>query len=221
MSRKDYIPGNDAQFIEWAENMVEIAAESCAEWGVIEPNEIIGNKIAVFKTKYANASNPNHGKIDTLEKNEARKDAEKALRSYVQGFLAKNPKITDIDRERMGITVYDTIPTTVATPTGQAEADITYPGRTQLQLRIKHIKGTPLDTKADYGYRVYYGVYAAGDEPPATGMDLHESKFTRQKKMLFSFMPTDSSKVAFFCIRYENSKGETGPWGPMFSAVIP
>jgi hypothetical protein len=38
--------------------------------------------------------------------------------------------------------------------------------------------------------------------------------------MRFNF-PGDSGKTAYFCIRYENAKGDTGDWGPVFSAVIP
>jgi hypothetical protein len=96
-----------------------------------------------------------------------------------------------------------------------------YPGRTQLQLLLKHIAGTPFNPKADYGYRIYYGLYTQSDTPPASGIELHESRFSRQKKVLFSFSPSDSGKTAFFSIRYENSKGKTGPWGPLFSAIIP
>ena len=221
MRTKDYIPGNDAKFIEWGENLMTVGELHCTDWGVIGPEQMVGGALTDFKDKYAKAAQPNRGRIDVLEKNEARKTAEKALRSYVQGFLAKNPKITNTQREMLGITVYDVVPTSVGAPQGQAEADISYPGRTQLQLKIKHIEGTPKDTKALYGFRVYFGVYADGDAPPVSGMDLRESKFTRQRKMLFTFLPTDSAKVAYFSIRYENSKGETGPWGPMFSAIIP
>jgi hypothetical protein len=53
------------------------------------------------------------------------------------------------------------------------------------------------------------------------GEDLPHSKFTRRKKERFDFPAEDSGKTAYFCVRYENAKGESGPWGPMFSAVIP
>ena len=33
--------------------------------------------------------------------------------------------------------------------------------------------------------------------------------------------PQTSGKTVYFCVRYENAKGEPGPWGPIFSAVIP
>jgi hypothetical protein len=182
------------------------------------PSEIL---ISDFEEKLQKAMAPNHGRVDSIEKNEAKRWLIVACRNFIQGFLARNPFVTVADREKMGLPVYDKTPTSVADPTGQAEADITYPGRTQLQLLIKHVAGTPLDGKANYGCRVYHGVYAADDTLPASGKDLRESQFTRVKKLLYNFEPEDTGKTAYFAIRYENSKGKTGPWGPLFSAIIP
>jgi hypothetical protein len=221
MSKKDYIPSGDGKFLDWAKKMVEYAKAENARFQVPMPSTEIDTNLRMFDAWYRKCQSSNRGKVDTLEKDAVRKVLEKECRTYVQGFLAKNPFVTDADRENMGLTVYDTIPTPVQEPEGQAEADITYPGRTQLQLHIKHVAGTPFNPKASYGYRVYYGVYDAADTPPGSGMDLRESKFTRQKKMMFRFLPGDSAKTAYFCIRYENSKGQTGPWGALFSAVIP
>jgi hypothetical protein len=166
-------------------------------------------------------ADPNHGRLDILEKNEVRKQLEKASRELVQGFLARNPNVTNLDREAMGLNVYDTTPTAVSDPRGQAIADISYPGRTQLLLTVKHVESTPSDNKAEHGCRIYHSVVAHGETPPQSGQDLHESRFSRQKKVQFSFLPADSGKTAYFAIRYENGKGKTGPWGPLFSAVIP
>ena len=221
MKKKDYIPGGDTDFLVWATKMTETADERCLDWQIAPPSGVIGNTLTVFKTKLAKTQNPNHGKIDTLEKNEARKAAEKACRIYVQGFLAKNPNVTNADREYMRLTVYDILPTSVNKPLGQATASIGFLGVGVLQLHIKHVDGTPTDFKADYGYKIHYGTFADSDPQPSSGEDLNKSKFTRRKKEVFEFAPADVKKTAYFCIRYENSKGETGPWGPMFASVIP
>jgi len=131
------------------------------------------------------------------------------------------PPLNEAELVSLGLRMKDTTPTSVSDPTGQAKAIITYTGPTQLLLRITHVEGTPIDKKANYGCRVYYGKYAAADTPPSSGKDLRESVFTRQKKLLLTFEPEDTGKTAHFCMRYENSKGKAGPWGPMFAAVIP
>jgi hypothetical protein len=121
----------------------------------------------------------------------------------------------------LGLKPKDTTPTPVADPTGFATATVRYLQKGTLELHIRHLESTPMNAKANYGYRVYYGVYAAGETLPEMGKDLRESRFTRQKKMLFTFEPEDSGKTAYFCIRYENSKGKAGQWGQLFSAIIP
>ena len=111
----------------------------------------------------------------------------------------------------------------------QAEADVAYPGVHLIELtRIRAIKTLENDARSDYGGRIYWGIL--GEEaphdkfrlsaPPVTGGDLPHSVFTRKKKHIFDFSG-DSGKTAWFCLRFENAKGASGPFGPLFSAVIP
>ena len=220
MAAKSYIPVNDLAFQEWLGDLLAYAAVNYQRWQVADPENILKAPFDDFKAKLAKANDANRGKVDVFAKNEARKTVEKEARDYTQGFLAKNKFVTNEDRVAMRLPVRDTTPTPVADPTGQAEATITYPGRTQLELRIKHVDGTPLDPGANYGYRIYWGIVEAGDPMPQ-GHQLRESRFTRRKKELFTFAATDSGRTACFCIRYENSKGAASPWGPVMSAIIP
>jgi hypothetical protein len=221
MTGKDYVPRKHFDYERWSKNLVAYAEENHERWLVCAPKAIIGSSLDDFVAKNTKAMAISCTKLDITIRNEARKLSEKLLRSYVQGFIAKNPLVTVADKEAMQITVADSVPTSAGIPTGMASADIQYPGSTQLLLRIKHVEGTEFDEKANYGYRIYYGVYAPNDTPPATGKDLHLSRFTRTKKELFLFEPEDSGNKAWFCIRYENSKGKPGPWGTLFYAIIP
>jgi hypothetical protein len=146
-----------------------------------------------------------------------------------------SPPMTDADFISLGLKPKDTNPTPVPDPSGQAEADVTCLGPHLLKLHIKPLAGTQSDARADYGCRIHYGVLphgwaglgqAAGTghyltAAPSGGEDLPHSRFTRRKKETFVFAAADSGNRAYFCIRYENGKGRTGPWGPVFSAVIP
>jgi hypothetical protein len=146
----------------------------------------------------------------------------------VQGFLAKNPLVTDIDRKELGITIHDLIPTPVPPPTAQVEGNLAFPGIGLVEIVKIQMTGGKIDRRADYGVRIYYGVLAkpaAHDKfrlasPPNTGDDLPHSVFTRRKKHLFDFTG-DSGCAVYFCMRYENSKGDVGPWGPIIEAHIP
>ena len=216
----DWLPGSRTEKLAMAATWCGVITKKVASWNIpttaltqletaVEAAEISNGIPESARTAVTNAQL----KIDF--------DRLTAVMRDIKKRYLYNPPLTDADFAALELKPKDVTPTTVAPPTGQAEADISYPGKTQLQAKIKHVEGTPMNPKAEYGYRIYYGLYDAGDTPPASGVNLHESKFTRQKKVLFSFLPADSGKTAYFSIRYENSKGESGPWGPMFSAIIP
>ena len=166
------------------------------------------------------------------------KEAFADLINYMRNLKARKffcPPMTDADFVSLNLKPRDTIKTPIAPPAGQAEVSVTYPGPHLLMFHINPIAGTIIDPKANYGFRIHYGILPPGGATTeqATGprrylikgspsaLDLPHSKFTKRKKLLFDFPPDDSGKTVYVCVRYENSKGQSGPWGPMFSAVIP
>jgi hypothetical protein len=167
------------------------------------------------------------------------KAAFEALIAKMRFFKSRyflEPPLTDADLASLGLPPKDTSRTPVPPPTSQAEADIGRPGVHLLELYLRAIAGSPPDPhRADYGFRIYWGVLPTGGASteaatgikrelikiPVSGEELPHSKFTRRKKELFDFPAEDSGKTVFFCVRFENAKGEPGPWGPIFSAIIP
>jgi hypothetical protein len=163
-------------------------------------------------------------------------DALIAKMRFLKSRYFLSPPLTDADFIALELKPKDTTKTPVPPPTAQAEADISRPGVHLLELHLRPIAGSPPDPhRSDYGYRVYYGILPPGGaaveaatgakrellKAPVSGEELPHSKFTRRKKELFDFAQEDSGKMVYFCIRYENAKGEPGPWGPMFSSIIP
>lgn len=154
---------------------------------------------------------------------------------FIKNRYFLSPPLVDEDYITLGLKPKDTDPTPVPPPTAQAEADITRPGVHLLDLHIRQVSGSSDIATSDYGCRVYHGVLppsgasteaALGPKrelvkAPLSGDDLPHSRFTRRKRELFDFPAEDSGKTAYFCIRYENAKGEPGPWGPIFSSIIP
>ena len=228
MAKKSYIPEGDEQFLAWAINLSNYALTNATKWKVNPPDDAFNDMIGDYEAKLAKAKDPNRGKVDVLKKNEAKNVLEKACRVYVQGFLAKNPFVTNPDRETMGLTIYDVTPSTVPPPTIPVEGDLSFPAAGLVEVTNIRATGALVDKKSGYGVRIYYGVMGAPDETgkfriaqaPKTGDDLPGSVFTRQKKYRFDFTG-DSGRQIFFCLRYENSKGQAGPWGKILQAYIP
>jgi hypothetical protein len=85
-----------------------------------------------------------------------------------------------------------------------------------------------------YNYKIYYGivdpVLAGADKkgagsyisaPPAIGADLPHSVATARSTYTFDFPQTDRGKQVWFCAVLENRKHQEGPWGPLFSDMVP
>ena len=133
--------------------------------------------------------------------------------------LQVNDAVTDPDRAALRIPQHDRKPTPTPPPSAQLEADITFPGIHLVEVELRAVGSTHRGFPAGaQGARIYYGLL---DTAPASRDDLPHSVFTRKSKHLFDFAEAERGKKVYFCIRCENAKGEVGPWGPIFFAIIP
>jgi hypothetical protein len=236
--RHDPIPTKDAEFDEFFEHYyhyVELkTGGNKPEWTHIPSDRMtdLGDARTDWHEAYLKLKEP-HLPSDVLAKDLARKRDEKVLRNFNKEFILYSSVVTPQEKEDLGNKPHDDHPTPVPRPRDQAEADIVLPGPHLVELRIKKLTTLGVEPdQADYGVRIFWGVL--GDSggadkfristPPKSGDDLPHSTFTRRKKYRFDFPEEDRGKTVYFCLRYENSKGGKegeGPFGPIFSAIIP
>jgi len=229
MSRKkDYMPTNVLQFVAFMQGIINYVNTQKTAWSHIPAQKISNlsallDDLEVLKDTAASQRTPAH----TLARNNSQAAATKALRAFVNQYLRFEP-VTDVDLVEMGIPVRDTIHTTVPPPRIPVEGVLAFPAAGLVEMREIRGVGTPLDKRADHGVRIYYGIIGTPSESdkfritdrPRTGDDLPHSVFTRRKHQRFDFAG-ESGKEVFFCMRYENMKGDAGPWGTIISAFIP
>jgi hypothetical protein len=233
---KEYIPVKEGDFDRWFENMARYVLSKCAAsppvWDHIPRDRWTGLSDAydAWHTAYVRTRGP-HTSVDTAAKKDEKKAALAVIRPFVNQYQ-RFPPVTNEDRVDMGIHNRDTGYTPVPRPQAEPEADVVYPGRHLLELANIHAAvGPARDSRSDFVVRIFWGVMGEATEndrfrlagPPVTGNDLPHSTATRRKKYRFDF-EGDSGKTVWFCLRYENEKGGKsgeGPFGPLFSAVVP
>jgi hypothetical protein len=71
-TKHDYVPSNDGELLTFVKNLYAYALANYARWGVQSPQPMLETDITAFETALAAFTNPNHGKVDTLNKNEAK-----------------------------------------------------------------------------------------------------------------------------------------------------
>ena len=216
----DWLPGSKQEQLEMSKNWCIILEKKADLWNV--PESLVTALNEATNDAASDLAIPpqkRNAAIYARTKSMFRKL--KTIMRDIKKRYFYNPPLSDYDMVSLGLKLRDNTPTSVPVPTGQAVASITYPNRIQLMVRIKPAAGTQIEPRAYYGCRIYYGIYPANATLPEDGTELRESFFTRRNRELFTFQPGDAGKIACFCLRYENSKGKAGPWGPMALAIIP
>jgi hypothetical protein len=59
------------------------------------------------------------------------------------------------------------------------------------------------------------------DTPPDSLKDLVNSSFDTHTSFTFEFRGDERGKTVYFCLRWENTRGQKGPWSKIVNAIIP
>ena len=215
----DYIPKNDDDLLAFAKNFYAYALANYARWQIPSSQPYLEAPIAAFESALAVFKGPNHGKIDTLTKNETKKTLDSALRTYIQGFIARNPAVTDEDRERMGLPLRDTIPTHHPAPEVKPVAEAVPSGKgrhtvTALNPQTGSKQKPPVVKGVAFAHRV-----RGPEEAPAKAEDM-PSVFQTAAVKDFQWGAEVYGKVVDYACAYENDGGKRGPWSDVSSVII-
>lgn len=221
MNNRDYIPRKDEDFQAWQLNFATNLSPLAARLGI--PTEKL-TELQDLQGEWADgfhlANQPaTRTPLTIVQKNHARDNYEGFLRQLVRQHIANNEETTDDDRVTLGVP----IPKTTRTP---APVPATYPDFTvdtsllrQLTIHFhEHDKKTSAKPAGVHGAEILYGLLEA---PPATLGELTRSGFDTHSPFTLSFDENERGRHVYFCLRWENTRGQKGPWSPIVSAIIP
>jgi hypothetical protein len=215
------IPKSDAGF-DLKQSMISEAAQNNiekwhldAEWLETE----FELKKRVWDNAWADYLNPEtRTRIITFAKQTARKNYDPALRKLVK-MLISNPRIHIEELKAAGIETpsYSRRSTPIAT---------TYPVYTIDSSMIRRLKIYFQDLNSlrrakpygQHGAEIRWQILSS---PPTSVNDLIHSAFDTHSPFMLTFDDTDRGKTVYFCLCWENTRGEKGPWSEIVSAVIP
>jgi hypothetical protein len=215
--------------IAMAKNWCAALRRNSTSWKV--PNEVeteLESLYEVAQDELTEALSANRTAVNTARCKEAFDLLVGKMRDVKKRYFLTPPLINS-DYTSLGLNAPDLIPTPIPPPTSQVEADITFPGIHLIELKkIRAVAGSEPDGRSDYGTRIFWGLTGPATltdkfrvtEIPKSGNDMPHSQFTRRRKERFDF-DGESGNTVYLCLRYENPKGEAGPFGPIQKAVIP
>jgi len=236
MSSKDWLPSSRTEQLTMANIWVNALLNNATRWGVPAP---MATKLTQLFTKASEAMKTAQIEERNAVTNQMMRTAFGDLTDHMRDLRRRHffmPPLTEAEWVSLGMRLPDTTPTHIGPPTSVVTAEITYPHKNALSLFITPIDGHRYDERADWGFRIYFGVLPPNmngvteemmierqylRRVPQNPEELTASHFTRRKRDLIEFPYDNSGKQCFICVRYENSKGDKGPWGPMSNSFIP
>ena len=222
MRRLDFLPAKDQAFLVWALNFTTALVSMLVRLGF--PEAVFQELMALrntFSEKLTTAEAPaTRTKAAVQAKNNARKAFEKRLRQVIKEYLTYNHALTDEDRDDLGLPIYKTTRTKAPVATNYPDFDID--SGTIRRLVIHFFDQGSVKSKAkpagQHGSEIRWAIL---DTPPVDVADLIHSSFDTRTPFTLDFEGHERGKTVYFCLCWENTRGEKGPWSEIQSAIIP
>jgi hypothetical protein len=219
---KNFIPKPDAAFDTWQGNLMVGVAPKAPAWNIpLDAVAELQTLKARWTTAYAAFENPatrNH--LIVTEKRNARNAYETEIRKFVKSYLAYNPAVTDNDREELGLTVpkHSRTPAPVATTYPDFDIDSGTIRRLTIHFYDQGSKKSKAKPEGQHGAEIRWII---SDVPVVDVPELIHSSFDTHTPLTLEFAGHERGKTVYFCLCWENTRGEKGPWSEIQSAVIP
>ncbi|GHU52443.1 hypothetical protein FACS1894200_13010 [Spirochaetia bacterium] len=217
---RDYIPRGDGELLEWAKTLTSHVGPKVADFNI--PSSALTSVmgfLAAYQTAFDAAHEPNRGKVDVFNKNNAKKALLKSLRTFCMGYLIYNPLVTDADRETCGLPVHDTTRTPTPAPRTVPVLEIRMPLLRQIAVHFKDA-GSVQRGKPAYVHAIDLR-WALLPEQPLAVAELIGAESATASPYTFTFEEADRGKALYICSRWANSKENKGSWGEIVKAIVP
>jgi hypothetical protein len=222
MARKDFIPEQDRLFLAWFIGFLKYLFPSLARFNF--PNDKYQELAAQcndFSEKLETAEEPaTHTPLAVAAKNAARKIAEKNVRQAVKEYLINNHTLTEEDFKGLGLPIHKTtrMPSPVATTYPDFDLDSGTIRRLTIHFYDQGSKKSKAKPAGQHGVEIRWVI---SDVPVVDVMNLTSSSFDTRTPFTIEFQGHERGKTVYFCLCWENTRGEKGPWSEIQSAIVP
>jgi hypothetical protein len=217
----DIFPRPDSLFLAFVQNFVSRFVGSEVSYGETAP---VGAAIDAAATAFETAYNDNiaaqaAAQAARQDKDDSRAALETLLREVV-GRMQANPAVDDGERESLGIRVYDTERTTVNAPTSRPVGQVDTSQRFEHEVSFRD-ELTPTSMAKPAGVRACQLFLKIGGVAPVDASECDYIATDTKSPYTYTFDGEDANQTAHWMLRWESTRGETGPWSETVSATIP
>jgi hypothetical protein len=218
---KDFIPSKDADFAQWASNLMDYLGQKLNQYGITQnAYESVRVLYDQFAAAYALAENPlTRTSAAVVGKRETRTAFTAALRLFLKGNVTYNNQVGDVDRTNMGLPVYDSSHSPVPPPSTYPDMAIDSSVIRRLSVHYhdhgSNRRGKPAGVQ---GAIVRWGIL---ENVPNGVEELPHSALDTRSPYTLDFEDKQRGSKVYFCLAWQNNKGEQGPWSEIECAIVP
>ncbi|MDR1554380.1 MAG: hypothetical protein LBS69_13115 [Prevotellaceae bacterium] len=222
MTAKDFIPRADSKFSVWLKTLVAYLLPKAAEWNIPQANIRDLETLATeFDTAFEIAENPlTRTKVAVKVKNDARRTVERTTRILLKAYVTYNPLVTDADREAMALPIHKSgrTPAPVAATYPDFDVDSSVIRRLTIHFYDQGSKKSKAKPVGQHGAEIRWII---SNTPVVDIEQLQHSAFDTHTPFTLEFQGHERGMTVWFCLCWENTRGEKGPWSEIVAAIIP
>jgi hypothetical protein len=221
MAGGDWLSGGEQKFADlcrkWEAGLGNPANVAAFGWDQAEVTAVLGAVIAFLSAR------DGYERVDSsanrLAKYAAKVAAKAALRDFANAAMRFNRLMRDEDRLVYGLRPRYGAHTSGAAPTTFPEVEADTAIMRQVSLRFwdsgSKRRGKP---RGVHGAEIRWALL---DHAPASVDELANSDFDTATPFTLKFNEAERGRRVYFCLRWESNTNLKGPYGEIYSAVIP
>ncbi|HEX9997253.1 MAG TPA: hypothetical protein VGB45_08930 [Abditibacterium sp.] len=216
----DFIPDIEGDYDQFVDNFIPIVLANAAALGVSAAQT---TSLQAKGTTWNSASADYNAKKTAVEaaatvKQTSRADLTGEIRSLV-GIIQKFPATTDDLRRQLRINIAKETRTPVGVPTTFPALTIQNIGglRHEIEFRDSATPTSKAKPAGVLGAQIYAQI---GGTAPFDGAGMAFLGLDTKIPYTHQNEGADVGKQVFYCARWQNAKGEVGPWGPVVSPTV-
>lgn len=215
-----YIPSRDADLGQWAANFSTLVSASPALYGLTAGDAAtIATYVNAFTAALAVVNNPATKTKATV----ANKDGAKAaMLDIVRPYaitVRNNNGVSNSDKTALGLTLPDQTPSPIPAPVTAPLLNVigATPGVHTLRYADANTPDKRSKPAGAIGLQLFVAIASGVINDPAVAP--FRAFVTRQPYGI-NFNPADNGKIATYFARWQNRKGEVGPWSNAVSFTV-
>lgn len=215
---KDFIPQGSDIFNIWQINFTDIVSQKLSSWHIDEEEyKPIIRAQSDWNQVYPKASSiTNRTQADVLARREEQKIFTGEIRVFVRQQLANNPRVSDFDRERLGLTVRSTSRTPAPVPVTAPVVEIVI-GNFQHTLHFRNAGSVDRTKPAGVrGCEIWMGKGTM----PVNDDDYRYLATDTATPYIVKFDLSEAGSTVWYRLRWVNTRGKVGPWSSVKSGVV-